>query len=366
MPSLEPVREGQRVMTVCNACRYCEQYCPVFPAMERRLTFAAADLDYLASLCHNCGECLYACQYAPPHEFGINVPRTLAAIRLRTYEQYAWPPALGALFRRHSVPAALAVAAAATAMLFVVARASGGAAPASSLRGDFYAVVPHAVLVAVFGAAGSFVAIALAIGVIRYWRDIQRNHAVAASVTDIGRGLRDALTMRHLHTTGVDCTSGEEQRSPWRRYFHHATFYGFLSCFASTSVAAIYHSVFGWHAPYAYTSLPVLLGTIGGVGLVVGPAGLFALRRARDPALTTPGQPALDDSFVVLLFATSITGLLLLVLRDGGLMAWLLIVHLGFVLALFVTLPYGKFVHGFYRAAALVKYALEGNSEPRA
>jgi citrate/tricarballylate utilization protein len=362
MPSLDLVREGQRVMTVCNACRYCEQYCPVFPAMERRLTFAAADLDYLASLCHNCGECLYACQYAPPHEFGINVPRTLAAIRLRTYEQYAWPPALGALLHRHSVPAALAVAAAATAVLFVVARASGGAAPASSLRGDFYAVVPHAVLVAVFGAVGSFVAIALAIGVTRFWRDIQRNHAAAVSVTDIGRGLRDALTMRHLHTTGVDCTSGEEQRSPWRRYCHHATFYGFLFCFASTSVAAIYHSVFGWHAPYAYTSLPVLLGTIGGVGLVVGPAGLFALRRTRDPALTTPGQPALDDSFVVLLFATSITGLLLLVLRDGGLMAWLLIVHLGFVLALFVTLPYGKFVHGFYRAAALVKYALEGSS----
>ena len=69
-------------MTVCNACRYCEQFCPVFPAMEQRLTFAKADLAYLANLCHNCGECLYACQYAPPHEFGINVPRTLAEIRV--------------------------------------------------------------------------------------------------------------------------------------------------------------------------------------------------------------------------------------------------------------------------------------------
>ena len=78
-------------MTVCNACRYCERYCPVFPAMERRLTFATADLAYLANLCHNCGECLYACQYAPPHEFGINVPRTLAEIRLRSYEEYCWP-----------------------------------------------------------------------------------------------------------------------------------------------------------------------------------------------------------------------------------------------------------------------------------
>ena len=81
MPHADPVAHGAHVMTVCNACRYCEQFCPVFPAMESRLTFAEADLAYLANLCHNCGECLYACQYAPPHEFGINVPRAMAEIR---------------------------------------------------------------------------------------------------------------------------------------------------------------------------------------------------------------------------------------------------------------------------------------------
>ena len=87
----DPIAHGAHVLTVCNACRYCEQYCPVFPAMEQRATFARVDLAYLANLCHNCGECLYACQYAPPHEFGINVPRTLAEIRLASYEDYAWP-----------------------------------------------------------------------------------------------------------------------------------------------------------------------------------------------------------------------------------------------------------------------------------
>ncbi|MCK7514040.1 MAG: hypothetical protein MZV70_65185 [Desulfobacterales bacterium] len=35
--------------------------------------------------------------------------------------------------------------------------------------------------------------------------------------------------------------------------FHHFTFYGFLLCFASTTVAAIYDYVFGWPAPYGYT-----------------------------------------------------------------------------------------------------------------
>jgi citrate/tricarballylate utilization protein len=40
-------------------------------------------------------------------------------------------------------------------------------------------------------------------------------------------------------------------------------------------------------------------------------------------------------------------------------MGRLLALHLGAVLALFVTLPYGKFVHGFYRLAALWVYERE-------
>ena len=53
--------------------------------MELRLRVRrAADIIYLANLCHNCGACFYACQYAPPHEFGINVPRTLADLRAET------------------------------------------------------------------------------------------------------------------------------------------------------------------------------------------------------------------------------------------------------------------------------------------
>src|SRR5580693_4651218 len=83
-------------MTICNSCRYCEGYCAVFPAMEKRLTFSEADLNYLANLCHNCGECLYACQYAPPHEFAVNIPKTLVEIRARSYRQYARPKLFGA------------------------------------------------------------------------------------------------------------------------------------------------------------------------------------------------------------------------------------------------------------------------------
>jgi citrate/tricarballylate utilization protein len=170
------------------------------------------------------------------------------------------------------------------------------------------------------------------------------------------RALRDGITLRHLHGSGADCVSNEEERRPWRRWWHHFTLGGFLLCFASTSVAAVYHSVFGWVAPYAYTSLPVVLGVVGGLALTAGCAGLWSVRARRDGALGDPAQDGLDRAFLALLFVTSVTGLALLVLRESVLMGRLLALHLGAVLALFVTLPYGKFVHGFYRLAALWVY----------
>jgi citrate/tricarballylate utilization protein len=72
------LEEADRLMTVCNSCRYCEGLCAVFPAMEMRRAFSDGDLNYLANLCHGCGACYTDCQFSPPHEFNVNVPKTLA------------------------------------------------------------------------------------------------------------------------------------------------------------------------------------------------------------------------------------------------------------------------------------------------
>ena len=93
-PPTELVAEGARMARICNACRYCEGYCAVFPALERRLDFTAGDLSYLANLCHSCGACYVDCQFSPPHEFDVNVPRVLAELRNDSYAAYAWPRAL--------------------------------------------------------------------------------------------------------------------------------------------------------------------------------------------------------------------------------------------------------------------------------
>src|SRR5262249_62423410 len=151
-------------MTVCNACRYCEGYCPVFPAIESRPAFRKGDLTYLAILCHNCGECLYACQYAPPHEFGINVPRTMAQIRLVGYEDHCWPRPLASAFRHHSLVTAMILAFGFALLIGASALASGARLWVRHPGGAFYSVMPHAAMVGRFGTRSVFVAAALVIG----------------------------------------------------------------------------------------------------------------------------------------------------------------------------------------------------------
>ncbi|HEU5258452.1 MAG TPA: tricarballylate utilization 4Fe-4S protein TcuB [Vicinamibacterales bacterium] len=369
MPDMltEVMRKAGHEMVVCNACRYCEAYCPVFQAMEQRVTFQPADLTYLANLCHNCGECLYACQYAPPHEFNIDVPRTLSGVRVESYESFAWPSFAAVAFRRPWVATLVAIATGAL-ICAPIARTFSRAARTFQVReADFYRVIPHDVMVMLFGVVSLFVVAAIAIGHRRFatiadLKGPRRSKDVTSPPRQDTSPRRsatiDVLTLKHLHATGEDCVDAEEQRRPWRRWLHHCTFYGFALCFASTTVAAIYHA-FGWIAPYAYTSAPVVLGTVGGLGLVIGPAGLLMLDRRRDPALTHASERALGLAFLTMLLLTSVTGLLLLALRERPYMPTLLVLHLSIVLALFITFPYGKFVHGIYRGAALLKFRRE-------
>ena len=358
--------DGKQALRICNACRYCEGYCAVFPALERRFAFSDEDLGYLANLCHDCGECYYACQYAPPHEFGLNLPKTLAAIRRDSYERYAWPGAVGGLFRRTGVALALSVGAipALFVALTILLSEPGTMFAAHSVAdGSFYRVIPHDVMVGSFGLAGLYILAALGMGLARFWKESGEPWSTLLNARVLGRACREAFGLRYLDGGGEGGAYPNDVPSNARRWFHHLTFYGFLLTFAATTVAAIYHNVLGEEAPYPFFSLPVLLGTAGGVGLLIGPAGLLWLKGARNRELSDPRQSRLDVTFLVLLLLISVTGLLLLALRETAAMGLLLAAHLGLVLGLFVTMPYGKFVHGVYRFAALARNAAEARGE---
>jgi citrate/tricarballylate utilization protein len=360
MPKTDLMREAESMMTVCNACRYCEGFCAVWPAMEYRRKFPPKDLKYLANLCHNCSECYYACQYAPPHEWAVNPPLMFARIRAGSYREYAWPKSLASAFRANGLVVSLLTAVMLVVFIFGAMQAAGSRSLSTAIAGgDFYKITPHEVLVSTFGAVGLFVVIALGIGLLRFWRDIGEQRSDLFNASALTQAVKEVLRLEYLDDGGWGCAYPEEKSSQSRRWFHHLTFYGFLLCFAATTLGAIYYYGFGWTGPYGYTSLPVVFGTLGGLGLLVGPAGLWWLNARRNREITDESQQGMDVAFIALLLLTSITGLLLLVLRETAAMGWLLAIHLGIVMTLFLMLPYGKFVHGIYRSAAILKYALE-------
>jgi citrate/tricarballylate utilization protein len=365
MKVTELMHEGDHLMTVCNACRYCEGYCAVWQAMERRLVFSEGDLNYLANLCHNCSDCYYACQYAPPHEFDINPPKTLAKIRAYTYQLYAWPGPLAAAFRKNGLVVSLITVLSLIGFLFGVSALAGeGRLLLPVPGGDFYRITSHDLLTVIFGAVGLFAVLALLIGFLRFWRNVGEPYSELAKPGAWVKAARDVLRLEYLNNDGYGCTYPGEQSSQALRWFHHLTFYGFALCFVATTLGAIYHYGFGWNAPYGYGSLPVLFGTAGGVGLAIGPIGLWALKCRRNRKIVDESQYGMDVSFLALVWLSGISGLLLLGMRETAAMPSLLIVHLGIVMALFLTLPYGKFVHAVYRSAAVLKYALERERPP--
>jgi citrate/tricarballylate utilization protein len=358
----EALAEAGRLMTVCNSCRYCEGLCAVFPAMEMRRVFADGDLNYLANLCHGCGACYIDCQFSPPHAFDVNVPKALEEVRTQSWAGYAWPAFGAGLFARNLTAISLGAALSVAAFLIGFVAWQQPGVVFSPHAGDFYALMPHDAMAGLFGAAFVYAVVALGMGVRRFWRE-QGPTASRLTFSAFRQAVQDAGRLRYLEGGGDGCFSNEDKSDHGepdrRRLYHHLTFYGFLACFAATCVATVDHFALGRPAPYPWYDLPVLLGTVGGIGLLVGPIGLLHSKLAREPALRNARLLGADTAFIAMLFLTSLSGLALLVFRSTAAMGAILAVHLGFVLAFFLTMPYGKFVHGIYRFAALVRYAQE-------
>ncbi len=359
-----PEAEVTRQMKICNACRYCEGFCAVFPAMTRRLEFGKADIHFLANLCHNCGACLHACQYAPPHEFAVNVPQSMAQVRGQTYADYAWPAPLGKLYARNGLTLSLALAAGLALFLALAVNMQGAS---SGTEAGFYAVFPHNLLVSLFAPVFLFACLALGMGVRRFWRDITPATSGAALTGPAANEAASAvLKLKYLDGGhGDGCNNADDAFTHARRRAHHLTFYGFMLCFAATSLGTVYHYAFGWTAPYDLPSLPKVLGAIGGIALLLGTAGLFKLNLQRDPRQGDSAQKSMDLGFIALLFFTSLTGMTLWLGRGSAALPTLLAVHLGVVMALFATLPYNKFAHGIFRTAALLRHAVEKRQPSR-
>jgi citrate/tricarballylate utilization protein len=250
------------------------------------------------------------------------------------------------------------------AVVITLAAALRSTATMSALHrgpGAFYAVIPESAMLGVAMTTLAFSVLALGMSVRNFWRDTGNGPVV--EVRAFLRAAVDVLTLRNLGGGGHGCNHRDEALSQSRRYAHHTMFYGFLLCFVSTCCAAFYEHVLGLLAPYPFFSVPVLTGTVGGFGMLLGTAWLIWIKVKSDRAPVAKALMGNDYALLTQLFLAAGTGLLLLILRDTRFMGMCLALHLGAILSFFVALPYSKFVHGIYRSAALVRNAAERPSK---
>lgn len=200
MSSDSPATEAERVLRICGACMYCDGLCPVFPALSGKHAYSLADLSYLANLCHNCRACWYACQYAPPHPFAVNLPAALAGVRRHSYADHVWPGWLGRAFRQPALGAALIVAAALAAMIAILAAAGSATALliARTGPGSFYAAIPWTVMTGLGAASLAWAVGCMTMSTYRFWRAIAPDVPARALRLCFGPALRDIVTLRHL------------------------------------------------------------------------------------------------------------------------------------------------------------------------
>jgi citrate/tricarballylate utilization protein len=366
---LSPVEEARRQLTVCNSCRYCEGYCAVFPALARLTEVRDGDTIFLANLCHDCRACHQACMFTLPHPFAINVPAALSEVRVATYARYAWPRRLAGLARRSRL-SALAIFLAGLLLALGAATATGRMAtffaPDGS-PGSFYRVIPYVALVAGGLAASLYVAIVFVVGGLSFWRDTGGSWRDALRVRAWLAALGDVAILANLGGGGDDCYQPDpDTPSPARRVLHQMVLYGFLLAFVATTLAAILQDFLGQEPPFPLWSAPVLTGLLGGVSMVIGCSGLLWLKSRSEvsaPHLISRRMLSMDSAFIVVLNLAAITGLLTLALRDTRAMTSMLTLHLATLIALYLTAPYGKFVHAVYRMGALLKNRIQQRAE---
>lgn len=347
------LEEARRQLRICNACRYCEGYCDAFRAITRRRDFDGTDILQLANLCHDCRGCYYSCQYAPPHDFALNLPRALAEVRRESWERFVIPRWPGALMQRRAGASLGLLLLACLALALLAAAIGGTGGPA------FYGVIPHVWMVAVFTPA-FLLPLALAVlGVRRYWRAVG---GAPLRWRHVRLALVDALKMKNLaggHGEGCNFERGERY-SLARRSAHHLVVWGFLLCFAATASGTVMHYLFAMPAPYPLLSPPKLFGLPGGAMLLAGALWMAWLRRRAERAPADAYGWWAGMAFVLLLALVAASGLALYALRGiEGLVGPLTVLHLGAVLALFLALPFTKFAHAPFRLAALLRDAQE-------
>jgi citrate/tricarballylate utilization protein len=349
------VAEAGRQLSICNACRYCEGFCAVYPALERRTLLDTGAVSQLANLCHDCRACFDACMYTDPHEFQVNVPKALSAVRVADYARYAWPAKVPRLLTGWAGVFSGAV----VAVIVVALVALLGAGPSALLISEQgpaspYQLISYPALLVLLLVPALYSVVIMVVAARRYWRETAGPARPGPGA--VARAVGYAATLRYLRGGGAECYYPEKTTpNARRRRLHGLVAYGFGLCLVSTVAAGVLQDILGIEPPYAWDSVPVITGTVGGIGLLVGSAGLLLLKAGASAELGVARMTVKDYGLLTALTFLALSGLATLLTRDTPAFGLVFLVHLASIMTTFAAAPYSKFTHLIYRFLALVR-----------
>lgn len=221
------IEEARFDVNICNACRYCENICPVFKAIELRREFSENDLIYLSNLCHDCRGCYYACQYAPPHNFNINMPKVLSNLRLKTYSNLGYFKSIKGFFKTNRLQKDFVIMI--TMFLFYILSSllieGGNSLFRSHLRaGAFYKVLPENFIIITMLIPFLLMIFIYFKNILFYCKYIEINKRHLLNPINHCAVLKSIFLLEFLGGGGYGCNYPDERYSFARRIFHQVFF----------------------------------------------------------------------------------------------------------------------------------------------
>jgi len=321
-------------------------------------------------LCYECGDCSTRCPR------GARPADVMAAVRKESILHYAVPGFVGRWINEEknlplllAIPAVLLIFALLLKGALGIEAEAGHAAAAGTWQ--YADLFPHWLLIGFFTLFSGAAVVGAVLGVVRFWGAMKAADArepQSRSLKPLGESIVQVLKDIFVHGRFAKCGANEP-----RYVAHLAVFYGFVGLFLATVWAVVVMFVLiplapeTFSYPFSFWNPVKILANVSTVALIAGCALMIRDRRAMgdDGGVTTP----FDRNFVWLLLGIGVTGLVVELLRFGGVKSLgytFYFVHLVLVFSLLVYLPYSKFAHVFYRTAALVYAEHSGRNRAEA
>lgn len=301
-------------------------------------------------LCHQCNDCSTQCPR------GANPGDVLKAVRKMNIQKHSWPGFLGTLVGEPSL-FVLTLGIPIVVVLLIV-YISGWSFPEGPVTYSGHHIGEGFIWVrliqVVFTAALAFAVLSMYISLRSYWNSLEANNPVVEGGPrrDFIPSLIEAFKEILPHTTFKECEANNTRYSA-----HMLAFWGMIGLAVTTGIVAFNFDILGLKPPSLSGpgTVPIkILGNVSAIAFVLG-LGIMLVRRLTNPD-ETGNSSYFDWLFLLIICGAGGTGLLTELVRWAGSAPGaytLYTIHLMFVLALFLYLPFCKFAHLGYRTVAI-------------